>query len=70
MCDVLVKPDLPENPTQSLLASLPILTSGGARISLGDVSRVDMAEGVARVFHEDGRTPQRRQALGSRPRRR
>jgi cobalt-zinc-cadmium resistance protein CzcA len=52
--DILVKPDLPENPTESLLASLPIVTPGGARVPLGDVSHPLLVEGVARVFRESG----------------
>jgi len=52
--DILVKPDLPENPTQAMLSSLPILAPGGARVPLGDVSQSQLVEGVARVFHESG----------------
>jgi len=52
--DILVKPDLPQNPTESLLSSLPIVTPGGAHVPLGDVSHSQLVEGVTRIFRESG----------------
>lgn len=53
--DVLVKPDIPENPTQSILSSLPVLTPDGAKIPLGDVSTPQLVGGVSRIFREYGK---------------
>jgi cobalt-zinc-cadmium resistance protein CzcA len=52
--DIVVKPDLPDPPSVSLLSSLPILTGDGAKIPLGEVAEPKLVEGVGRVYRESG----------------
>ncbi len=52
--DILVKPDLPENPDAHFLSSLPVITPEGAKIPLGEVSTPELKEGVGRVYRESG----------------
>jgi cobalt-zinc-cadmium resistance protein CzcA len=52
--DILVKPDLPENPDERTLAALPVMTPDGGKIPLADVSTHDLVEGVSRVYREQG----------------
>jgi cobalt-zinc-cadmium resistance protein CzcA len=52
--EIVVKPDLPPQPSLDLLLSLPIITADGAKIPLGDVSNAGLTEGVSRVYREQG----------------
>jgi len=54
LIDILVKPNIPENPNQSMLASLPVLTPDGANIPLGDVTTPELVGGVSRIYREYG----------------
>ncbi len=53
--DVLIRPELSENPTRDDLAMLPVLGPGGARIPLGEIATPALSEGVARIYRETGR---------------
>lgn len=52
--DIDVKPNLPENPTVQLLASLPVITSDGGKIPLAELTTTSLVEGVGRVLREGG----------------
>ncbi|MBF0492057.1 MAG: efflux RND transporter permease subunit [Deltaproteobacteria bacterium] len=52
--DILVKPDIPDNPSLDTLSNLPLLTPDGARIPLGDVANPKLVEGVSRIYRELG----------------
>lgn len=53
--DVLIKPELPDQPTRADLAGLTLLGADGAKVPLGDVSSPSLTEGVTRVYREAGR---------------
>ncbi|MBV9079835.1 MAG: efflux RND transporter permease subunit, partial [Elusimicrobia bacterium] len=55
LIDVLVKPDIPDNPNESILASLPVLTPDGANIPLKDVASPRLVGGVSRIYREYGK---------------
>lgn len=50
--EVLVKPQLPEEPNDTALASLPVLSPEGPKIQLKDVSFSHLVEGVSRIYRE------------------
>ena len=55
LIDVMVRPNIPENPNQDELASLPVLTPDGAKIPLGDVATPKLVGGVDRIYREYGK---------------
>jgi len=52
--DVLVKPQMPDQPDKNSLSALPVLTGEGGNIPLGSVASVQLAEGVNRIYREQG----------------
>ncbi|MGZ3743370.1 MAG: efflux RND transporter permease subunit, partial [Pseudobdellovibrionaceae bacterium] len=52
--DIVVKPDLPENPNINILSSLPVISPDGVKVPLGEVTSANLVEGVGRVYRETG----------------
>ena len=52
--DIVVKPEIPQPPTIGVLSSIPILSTDGAKIPLGDVANATLVEGVSHIYREQG----------------
>ena len=52
--DIIVRPAIADPPTLNILTALPILTPGGAKVPLGEVSNPSLVEGVGRIYRESG----------------
>ncbi len=51
---IIVKPNLPEEPSADLLSTLPVFSAEGLKIPLSEVSSHELSEGVGHIYRETG----------------